>query len=84
MRRQGLWPGDGGGVGHGGRGGGGGGGRGAIGTLTVEGRRAEDDIRRYEDKYLLLPELQYFSRIKRSCGGGFGPFIMELDFTPMS
>ena len=38
VRRQGLWPGDGGGVGHGGRGGGGGGGRGAIGTLTVDCR----------------------------------------------
>ena len=61
--RQGLWPGDGGGVGQGGRGGGGGGGRGAIGRLVVDCRRAEDDVRRYEDNCLLLPGLQYLSAI---------------------
>ena len=53
MERQGLFPGDGGGVGHGGRGGGGGGGRGAIGTSIIECGRAEDDIGRYGDKGLL-------------------------------
>ncbi len=58
MERQGLLPGDGGGVGHGGRGGGGGGGRGAIGTSIIERGRAEDDIRRYDDKCLPVPELQ--------------------------